>query len=180
MKTKITMVMVSSLNSKITRGPDSDIYQWTSSEDSQMFFNFLKKSDMVIMGAKTYQTIRSKINLNSGPFRLIVTRHPDNYQKDVVTGKIEFTSASPLQIFDKFKNKFHNILLVGGSEINSLFLKSKLVDELYLTIEPLIFGNGKNIIAESELDINCNLLKIKKLNKKGTLLLIYKLNYEKN
>jgi dihydrofolate reductase len=180
MKTKITMVMVSSINGKITFSTNSNIYQWTSKEDSQMFFDLVKKSDMIIMGAKTYQSIRSKINLNPGPFRLVVTRHPSDYQKDFVKNKLEFTSASPNEIFSQFKSKYKNILLVGGSEINSLFLKSKLVNELYLTIEPLIFGSGKNLIAESDLKINCNLLKVKKLNKKGTLLLIYKLNYEKN
>lgn len=180
MKTKITMVMVSSINSKITRNSDPDIYKWTSKEDSQMFFNLVKKSDMIIMGAKTYQVVRHKINLNSGHFRLVVSKHPADYQKDFVKNKLEFTSQTPEQIFSQFKDKFHHILLVGGSEINALFLKSKLVDELYLTIEPLIFGRGKNLIAESDLNIDCHLLKIKKLNKKRTLLLTYKLNYEKN
>jgi dihydrofolate reductase len=180
MNPKITLVMVSSLNGKITLDSSPDIYQWTSLEDSHLFFDFVKKSDMVIMGSLTYQSIRSKINLTSKYFRLIITKHPKDYQKDFVAGKVEFTSNSPQQIFDQFKSKYSNILLVGGGEINSLFLKAKLVDELHLTIEPLIFGSGKNLVAESNLNINCTLLKVEKINKKGTLHLVYKINYEKN
>ena len=180
MITKVTMVMVSSLNGKITYNSDPDIYKWTSPEDSQIFFDLVKKSDMVIMGSLTYQSVRSKINPNSGPFRLVITHDPQKFVNDTIPKRLEFTSDSPQQIFDRFKSKYKNILLVGGGEINSLFLKSKLVNELHLTIEPLIFGNGKNLIADSNLNINCDLLQIKKLNQKGTLLLIYQLNYEKN
>ena len=180
MKTKIIMVMVTSVNGKITFGNDPDIYQWTSSEDSQMFFDMVKKADMVIMGSLTYQSIRSKINPNSGPFRLVITRNPQKFNNDSIPDRLEFSADTPLKIFNKYKSTYKNILLLGGGEINSLFLKSKLVDELYLTIEPLIFGSGKDLIAESDLKINCNLLKVKKLNKKGTLLLVYQLKYEKN
>jgi len=180
MKTKVTMVMVNSINGKITFGDSSDIYKWTSSEDSQMFFNLVKKADMVIMGSHTYQAIRTKINPNIGPFRLIITHHPKKFISDTIPKRIEFTNDSPLKIFNKYKPVYKNILLLGGSEINSLFLKSKLVDELYLTIEPLLFGSGKNLISDSDLKINCHLLKVKRLNKKGTLFLVYKLNYEKN
>lgn len=180
MKTKITMVMVTSANGKITFGNDPDIYKWTSLEDSQMFFNMVKKADMVIMGSLTYQSIRSKINPNIGPFRLILTHHPKKYINNSIPHRLEFTANSPQQIYDQYRSKYKSILLLGGGEINSLFLKSKLVDELYLTIEPLLFGSGKNLIGKSDLKINCNLLKIKKLNKKGTLLLVYKLLYEKN
>jgi len=172
--------MVNSINGKITFDNDPNIYKWTSSEDSQMFFNMVKKADMVIMGSLTYQSIRSKINPSIGPFRLVITHHPKKYINNYIPDRLEFTANTPPQIINKYKSKYKNILLLGGGEINSLFLKSKLVDELYLTIEPLLFGSGKNLIAKSDLKINCNLLKIKKLNKKGTLLLIYKLNYEKN
>ena len=68
---------------------------------------------------------------------------------------------------------YKKILLVGGATINGLFLKENLVDELYLTIEPKIFGSGKNIIEGQLLDSKLKLLNIQKINKEGTLLLKY-------
>lgn len=180
MFSKVIMIMVSSLNGKITFNTDSDIYKWTSKEDSEFFFNMIKKSDMVIMGSKTYQSNSDKINPNIGPFRLIITRNPNKFKKKSIPNKLEFTNKSPQQIFNQYKDKYKKILLVGGSEINSLFLKSKLVDQIYLTVEPLIFGKGKNLIMESDLNIDCHLLTIKRLNQNGTIVLKYKTNYEKN
>lgn len=173
------MVMVSSINGYITNKDDPDIYRWTSPEDSQNFFDIVKKSDLVIMGSQTYLSIKPKINLKSGPFRLIVTRHPAKFQSDTIKGKLEFISKISPLVINKLKSSYQRITLVGGSEINSLFLKLKLVDELLLTIEPLLFGSGKNLLAQTASlpNINCTLLKIKKINSQGTLLLKYKINY---
>ena len=71
---------------------------------------------------------------------------------------------------------YKKILLVGGATINGLFLKQNLVDELFLTIEPKIFGYGKNIVEGNLLNTSLQLISIKKINKFGTLLLKYKIN----
>jgi dihydrofolate reductase len=67
-------------------------------------------------------------------------------------------------------------LLVGGATINGLFLKHNLVDELFLTIEPKIFGSGKNMTEGKLLNSKLQLKSVKKINKIGTLLLKYKIN----
>jgi len=51
-----------------------------------------------------------------------------------------------------------------------------LVDELYLTIEPRIFGEGKNIVEGRLLNKFLRLIGIEKLNKTGTVVLKYKIN----
>jgi dihydrofolate reductase len=70
---------------------------------------------------------------------------------------------------------YKKILLVGGATINGLFLKDKLVDEFYLTIEPRLFGTGKNIIEKQILNTKMTLMNVKKINNAGTLLLKYKI-----
>ena len=47
---------------------------------------------------------------------------------------------------------------------NGLFLEKKLIDEIILTIEPKIFGQGLSLFNK-DFDINLELLEIKKLNK---------------
>ena len=66
------------------------------------------------------------------------------------------------------------MLLVGGSKIYSSFMKEGLVDELYLTIEPVVFGNGKNLFSDESFETKLELVSSKKLNKKGTILLKYR------
>jgi dihydrofolate reductase len=68
---------------------------------------------------------------------------------------------------------YREMLLVGGSAISSLFFQQNIIDEVWITLEPYIFGRGKNLVQESNLDLTLKLINITKLNKKGTLLLKY-------
>lgn len=172
---KVTMVMLSSADGKTTRGNETNIYSWTSSEDQKYFFGLIKKNNLIVMGRSTYEAVSKIIKLEVKRLRIILTRHPKNYQSKTIKGQLEFSDENPRKLIKRLAGLgYKQILLVGGSKINGLFLKEDLVDEFFLTIEPKIFGSGKNIIEELSLDTNLKLTSIKKLNKNGTLLLKYK------
>ncbi len=172
---KIIMAAVSSLNGKITKRNDPNIYTWTSKEDSQLFFSLIEKNNLIVMGSKTYEAARSLIKLKKGKLRVVLTRNPKKYSKETIKEMLEFSSENPLQLIKRLENRgYKKILLVGGATINSLFLKSKLVNEIYLTLEPKIFGSGKSLLNEESLDISLKLISTKKLNRQGTILLKYK------
>ena len=174
---KVILVAVSSLNGKITRGDDPNIYSWTSKEDSKLFFSLIEKHNLIVMGSKTYEAARDIIKLRVNKLRIVLTRNPKKYKSDMVKGSLEFSNESPKDLIEKLEAQgYTTMLLVGGKEINTAFLKNFLVDELHLTIEPLIFGKGKNLVSEDELEAKLKLLELKRLNKAGTLYLIYKVN----
>lgn len=171
---KIIMVAVSSLDSKTTKGNDPNIYSWTSKEDSKLFFSMIEEHNLIVMGSKTYEAARNIIKHKKNKLRIVLARSPGKYFKESITGNLEFSSESPLQLVKRMKNRgYKKMLLVGGSKIYTQFLKSKLVDELHITIEPYIFGSGKNLICEEEFYVQLRLIRVKELNKKGTLHLAY-------
>ena len=171
---KVTMVLVSSLNGKLTMGSSPDIHSWASKEDFKFFSSLRDKHNLIIMGRKTYEAARGKIKLDPKKLRIVLTKKPSKYAEDTIIGSLEFTDETPVNLLNRLESKgYRNVLVVGGSEINGLFLKSNLVDELYLTIEPKIFGKGKPIVAEDELELQLKLVRIRKLNKLGTLNLKY-------
>jgi len=55
-----------------------------------------------------------------------------------------------------------------------MFLKSGLVDELYLVIEPVLFGEGLPLLKDVDLDYPLALFKVEKLNE-NTVQLHYRL-----
>jgi dihydrofolate reductase len=67
---------------------------------------------------------------------------------------------------------FAEVALIGGSNINTFFAKENLIDELWITIEPIIFGKGLNLFTQ-EIRMDLEILSIENLNK-NTLLLKYK------
>lgn len=62
------------------------------------------------------------------------------------------------------------MLIVGGAHIATSFLKEQLIDELWLTIEPNIFGTGGSFVIEEKLNINLQLISCERVNKQGTLI----------
>ncbi len=171
---KVILGMVMSVDGKTTRHNAPDIYHWSSKEDQKHFFSLVEKHDVIVMGRRTYEASRPVIRLTPGKLRLIMTRSPEEFKKEAVPGQLEFTAASPGEIISGLSQKgYSEILLAGGGEINTLFLKENLVNELYLTIEPKVFGLGNPLVAAEALDINLSLESVEKLNIEGTLLLKY-------
>lgn len=172
---KVTMVLVASLNGKITKGDEPNIHSWASKEDFKFFSSLRDKYNLIIMGRKTYETVRDEIELTPKRLRIVLTKEPSKYVRDVVNESLEFTKEDPKELLRRLSSKgYKNALIVGGSEINSLFLKSDLVDELYVTIEPKVFGSGKPLFAEGEFESIFKLIRVEKLNKRGTINLKYK------
>ena len=176
-KMKVTMVMLTSVDGKTTKGNDTNIYTWSSIEDQKHFFSLIKKNNLIVMGRGTYEASKPVIKLEKGKLRIVLTRSPKKYFKQLVRNQLEFSNETPKKLIERMATLgYKKILLVGGATINGLFLKHNLVDELYLTIEPRIFGIGKNITEGQLLNKSLQLISIKKLNKTGTLLLKYQLN----
>jgi dihydrofolate reductase len=72
------------------------------------------------------------------------------------------------------KENEQTVLIVGGAQIATLFLKAKLIDELWLTLEPKIFGSGSGFVNDEKLDIQLKLISCKQGNDQGTLITKYK------
>ncbi|HXB30351.1 MAG TPA: hypothetical protein VNW49_11060, partial [Puia sp.] len=53
------------------------------------------------------------------------------------------------------------------------FLQAQLIDEIWLTIEPKIFGVGDNFATGTKLDIDLHLIQSEKVNDQGTLITKY-------
>ena len=68
---------------------------------------------------------------------------------------------------------FQEALVLGGSKINSSFMKNGLVDEIYLDVHAHILGQGIPLFAPADFEYKLELLEIKKLSEQ-TLQLHYK------
>lgn len=169
---RVVMIMVTSVNGKITRGDNPDVSAFSSKEDAQLFASFKSEFPVIIMGSGTYEVARAKIILSPKTLRIVMTRNPKKYTS--VPGQLEFTSESPKELIMRLKKAgIKKVMLAGGAEINALFLKDRIVDELRLTIEPVLLGEGKNLFSETILDVPMKLNSIKKLNAIGSLHMIY-------
>lgn len=170
----ITLAMVMSTDGKITKWFNPHIHEWTSKEDQEHFAKLIERNELIIMGRKTYDVAKKMVKHIPGKLRIIITSKPNDFANEAIPDQLEYTNESPVQLVSRLEKKgYSHALLVGGSEINALFLKENLIDELILTIEPILLGKGNAIMSEIELVNNLQLLSVEKINEKGTLLLRY-------
>ena len=171
---KVILSMVMSADGKTTKWGGPKTHEWTSKEDHAHFLSLLAKSSAIIMGRKTFDAVKSEIKLSPERLRIVLTNRPNEYESVSVGGQLEFTNDTPQEILKKLKDRgYAQVLLAGGEQINALFFKAKLIDEVWLTIEPFIFGCGHNFVAEAKLNITMQLKSVDKLNEQGTIVLKY-------
>lgn len=169
---KTALVFVASLDGKVTRWGDPLVRKWSSKEDKTYFSNLWKESELIVMGSKTFTSRHVKPSANH--LIVIMTKAPAEYQEYEVPGMLEFSDLTPTALTSHFENENYEFMLVlGGPHIATAFLKEQLVDELWLTIEPRIFGTGGNFVIEEKLDIDLALISCEKVNERGTLLTKY-------
>jgi dihydrofolate reductase len=169
---KIVLVFVSTLDGKVTKWDDPYVRKWSSKSDQEYFSRIWKDSRLIVMGINTFNA--DPPTPSAKRLLVIMTHKPSDYKKYEVSGQVEFTAESPAQLASRFEKDGHEqMLVVGGPHIATSFLKEQLSDELWLTIEPKIFGNGINVVADDRLDIDLSLISCEKVNENGTLITKY-------
>ena len=154
---KLTMMMAITADGMIARD-HSHFPDWTCPADKKMFKELTQKAGVVIFGSRTFETIGKPLG---GRLNIVLTRHPERYDP---AENLMFSSASPeLLLNDLDRRGFKEAVLAGGSIINTLFIKSRLVNEVILTIAPQIFGQGVTLLSES-CDVSLQLLEVQKLD----------------
>ena len=162
----VFFVAVMSANGKISRSHTAHL-DWSSKADLMWFKHITTKVGVVVMGKKTFDTLNSPL-----PRRLnVVMSHKSNRQE---IPNVLFTNMPPKFLVKMLKEKgFEDIAVVGGQSVFTLFLKEKLVDEMYLTYEPVII-EGIDFFSKLEEDVRMKVINTKSLDS-GALVVHYKI-----
>lgn len=136
---------------------------WTSKEDKQLFVRLTKEAGVIVMGSATFATIGKAL---PGRRMIVYTTKPDSIDAEGV----ETTDKPPEELITQLKQEGVNgVAVCGGASIYDLFVRSGVVNELYLTVEPKLFGTGVPLFA-NHLDTDLALLETEKLNEHTVLL----------
>ncbi|MCX6715201.1 MAG: dihydrofolate reductase [Candidatus Uhrbacteria bacterium] len=171
-----TLFMAMSVNGFIARENGEE--DFISNAHWADYVRFCHEYGNVIIGRKTYEAIKSwneeigfqdiagvtkiilssDVNMEVGP-EFVVLPSPDE--------AMHFLAESG----------FDHAFVCGGSMVNTAFLKTRLVNEIILNIEPVLVGEGKRVFAEDNF-----LEKLKFISKQerenGIVTLTYKTNAE--
>ncbi|MFP4497334.1 MAG: dihydrofolate reductase family protein [Vulcanimicrobiota bacterium] len=168
---KIIMVMVQTADGKVAKNPDETV-DWSCPEDKLHFKRVTTRAGVVIMGRKTFSTLKKPL---AQRLNLVLTGNPENYEN--IPGKVEFMKGEPRQIVEHLEKRgYKTAILAGGVATNVKFLEAQLVDQIAITQENLIFGQGVGFCDGLNRNLRLKLLKLEYLNR-DVILLNYKVIY---
>lgn len=173
---KVTCVMVMSLDGRITLGDVPGTGAWHSAEDQAFFTDMVAAATCLVMGAETYRVARANMRPDADKLRIVLTRDPAQFADDSKLPGLLFTAAEPGEVLKQAADAGHDeVLLVGGAQTNARFFDANLVNELFVTVEPQLFGSGKSLVGMLAGPKKLHLLETRQLNDNGTMLLHYEI-----
>ena len=147
----ITLFIASSLDNFIAR--EDGAIDWLFTDGDFGYKQFYDSIDTVFMGRKTYDTA---VRLGEHFENKICYVFSRTKQKS--TGNIHFRD-DPVSVAKRLVHEQgKGIFLEGGGEIISVFLKEKLIDNMILSIHPVILGSGIPLFPEIDKQVNLKLL----------------------
>jgi dihydrofolate reductase len=79
--------------------------------------------------------------------------------------KVIFMSGSPKEVVAKAKSLgLENLLLIGGENTNAHFLKDGVIDEIVLSVHPLVIGKGLRLFGDDKYDTSLKLMDVRKIS----------------
>ncbi len=148
---KAILIMAQTMDGIISRS-SNEFIDWTGSADKKKFMQITKEAGVIIMGSKTYDTIGKPL---PGRKNIVLTR---NKSRKSDYENLIYTAKEPQTLLTNLASEgYSKVALIGGSQINSLFAESNLIDEIIITIAPKIFGVGLSLFNVT-LDLNLKLL----------------------
>jgi dihydrofolate reductase len=159
---RVTLHMVSSLDGFIAKKDNSvswlesseGVYEQGVSLSDEEAAAFVKTIDCYVLGSRTYaHALELGWPYGDTPAIVVTSRAWPPVRKSV-----EFYSGDLKKLVEvNLAPRFRNIWLVGGALLCQRFLELGLVDEINLTIAPVLLGEGLRLFGGSPQEEKWNL-----------------------
>ena len=142
MAIKTILLMAQTLDGKIAKHSDH-FPDWTGKADKRLFVEVTKAAGVLIMGSKTFDTIGRPL---PGRKNVVMSRDPRRISR---WDNLVYTDLAPRDLLSALASEgYRQVVIAGGTRINTIFMRAGLIDELVVTITPMIFGTGIALFEE--------------------------------
>ena len=160
---KIKLYIATSLNGKIAT-PDGSV-DWLEAipnpeKIDHGYADFYQSIDTTIQGNKTYKQIISwGIDFPYSDKKNYVFTRSEGF---VNTENVSFISNNHMDFVRQLKQEEgKDIWVVGGGQLNTMFLNEMLLDEIYVFVMPIILSDGIDLFESLPKETKLNLIESK-------------------
>lgn len=142
---KVILGVAISLDGYIA-GPNGE-YDWCFTDQDYGMSDFMKETDALIMGRKSYELVQTVEGSN--PWNGVTMYVVSNTLRAVSGPDAQLVSGDLTEEVTKLKQlPGKSIWLFGGAQLTTAFINLGLVDELWLSVHPILLGSGKSLFQQ--------------------------------
>lgn len=145
-------------------GPNGE-YDWCFTDKDYGLNEFFARIDSIFIGRKSYEVAQQHAAINNGeiiPGMPKMKEYVFSKTLNSVSEGAVLVSEDSLMEAKRIKQlPGKDIWLFGGASLTDAFMKEGLVDELWLSVHPILLGNGKRLFSEDNTRTTLELLESK-------------------
>ncbi|WP_316793695.1 dihydrofolate reductase family protein [Pedobacter frigoris] len=161
-------------------GPNGE-YDWCFTDQDYSLNEFYERIDAMFIGRKSYETLQQYAESANGegiPGMPPLTEYVFSTTMTSVKEGAILISEDSIAEARRIKNlPGKDIWLFGGASLTDALAKEGLVDELWLSVHPILLGSGKLLFREQESRTKLTLLE-SKTYETGLVSLRYRIEHD--
>lgn len=159
-------------------GPNGE-YDWCFTDQDYGLNEFFSRVDAIFIGRKSYEMAQQHAEKNNGevvPGMPRMTEYVFSNTLKNVQGNAILVSGDVIAEARKIKEQQgKDIWLFGGASLTDTLMKEGLVDELWMSVHPILLGGGKRLFSEQDSRTQLTLIE-SKTYETGLVSLRYQIN----
>lgn len=159
-------------------GPNGE-YDWCFTDQDYGLSEFFSRIDTIFIGRKSYEIAQQYAQSNNGetiPGMPPMTEYVfSNTLKSVKEGAILISGDSMAEARKIKEQPGKDIWLFGGAALTDAMMKEGLVDEIWMSVHPILLGSGKPLFRQQENRTQLTLIE-SKAYETGLVSLRYRIN----
>jgi dihydrofolate reductase len=154
---KVTMQPAVSLDGYIAK-LDGDSYSWVNPADEKRYQEVVKRSGAVIVGSSTYNQYKEDFDAYGDEVTVFVC---SSKVKPEDSGNVKYVRGEPKELIKHISQfGFDELIVCGGGEVNGLLAEANLIDEIVISIQPAVLGEGIPLFGKYHPQLNLELLSV--------------------
>lgn len=155
---KIILGLAVSLDGFI-EGPNGE-YDWCFTDQDYGMTEFLRRIDTLLMGRKTYEVAAAQGEVS--PWKGVTTYVFSSTLTSVNGPHTQLVTGDAVSEINAIRSRpGKDIWLFGGARLTASLLEAGLVDELWLSVHPILLGSGKPLFQHMDTRRKLHLLESK-------------------
>lgn len=138
--------------------------QGNDTENVDVYSEFIKDIDTVLMGRKTYEQIVTELSPAEWVYDGL-TSYVFTHKEQSSSGNIRFVKEAPGELLRKLRaEEGKGIWICGGADLVRQVLAEDLIDQYYISVIPVLLGSGIRLFSGMDKKMELKLVKTQNYN----------------